>query len=127
MKVEVLDAPINGHGGKRAGAGRKTKEQEQAPENVSFNEWKARNERAKALTAEFNLEVEQGKYVERAAYVQAMATAYASIAQTLRSIPDHLERRLGIAPELAEEIGRQIDDSLSNLATEFELLGGGDA
>lgn len=125
--IEVLDAPINGHGGRRKGAGGRTKEQLAEPNAVAYNEWKARSERAKALNGELELKIKSGEYVERAAVIQATATAYASVAQTLRSIPDHLERRLGISPELAEEIGRQIDESLSSLATEFELMGGGDA
>lgn len=125
MQVEIIDAP--GHGGARKGAGRKPAGYEKPPEKVQYDEWKARSERATALQRELDLKVNEGKYVARDAVVQATATAYASVAQTLRSIPDHLERRLGIAPELAEEIAKQIDETLSTLADEFELMGGGSA
>lgn len=125
MQVEIIGAP--GHGGARKGAGRKPAGYEKPPEKVQYDEWKARSERATALQRELDLKVNEGKYVARDAVVQATATAYASVAQTLRSIPDHLERRLGIAPELAEEIAKQIDETLSTLADEFELMGGGSA
>lgn len=125
MQVEIIDAP--GHGGARKGAGRKPAGYEKPPEKVQYDEWKARSERATALQRELDLKIAEGKYVARDAVVQATATAYASVAQTLRSIPDHLERRLGIAPELAEEIAKQIDETLSTLADEFELMGGGSA
>lgn len=125
MQVDIIDAP--GHGGARKGAGRKPAGYEKPPEKVQYDEWKARSERATALQRELDLKVNEGKYVARDAVVQATATAYASVAQTLRSIPDHLERRLGIAPELAEEIAKQIDETLSTLADEFELMGGGSA
>lgn len=125
MQVEIIDAP--GHGGARKGAGRKPAGYEKPPEKVQYDEWKARSERATALQRELDLKIAEGKYVARDAVVQATATAYASVAQTLRSIPDHLERRLSIAPELAEEIAKQIDETLSTLADEFELMGGGSA
>ena len=125
MEFEIIDAP--GHGGARKGAGRKPAGYEKPPEKVAYDEWKARSQRADALQRELDLKINEGKYVERAAIVQATATAYASVAQTIRSIPDHLERRLGIAPDLAEEIGKLLDEALSTLADEFELMGGGDA
>jgi len=92
-----------------------------------FETARARNELAKAQINEIEAKVKAGQYVERAAVRQASAMAMSSIAQTLRSIPDLLERRLGIDPTLAEEIGRQIDESLNELAEEFRLMGGGDA
>lgn len=64
----------------------------------------------------------RGELVERADVRQASATAFATIAQSLRGIPDSLERRLGLAPEVAEEIGTLIDESLSALADELEKM-----
>lgn len=125
MEYEVVNKPVNGHGGARKGAGRKKADYVPPPEKVEFDEWRARNERAKALAGELELKIKAGEYVERASVIQACATAYASVAQTIRSIPDQLERKLGIAPELAEEIGRQLDEALGTLATEFEMMGGG--
>ena len=53
---------------------------------------------------------------------QASATALASLVQTLRSIPDNLERRLGVSPELAQAVGEMIDAALDTVADEFELM-----
>ena len=44
------------------------------------------------------------------------ATGYAMIAQTLRSIPDLLERRLALAPEVLGEIESIQDEALNALA-----------
>ena len=68
--------------------------------------------------------IKEGEYVKREAVREACATAFASIAQTLRSIPDLLERREGVAPETCETVSKTIDDALNNLAEEFELFGG---
>ncbi|SPC17383.1 hypothetical protein CO2235_90257 [Cupriavidus oxalaticus] len=115
----------NGHGGARSGAGRKPKEYVKPPVLEDFDEARARNERAKADLNELEFKIKSGEYVSRAAVVQATATAYSTIAQTLRSLPDHLERRLALAPDIAEEIGRQVDESLAELADVFERMGGG--
>lgn len=64
----------------------------------------------------------RGSLVERAEVRQASSTAFAAIAQTLRSIPDNLERRLGIAPEVAEEVGLLIDEALGALADELQAM-----
>ena len=53
---------------------------------------------------------------------EAMATAFAAISQGLRSMPDNLERRLGIAPEITEAIEAQMDDEMQALADRLESL-----
>lgn len=130
-EIEVLDSLFDSspptRGGKRAGAGRKPAGYVKPRPVQDFETARARNELAKAQINEIEAKVKAGQYVERAAVRQASAMAMSSIAQTLRSIPDLLERRLGIDPTLAEEIGRQIDESLNELAEEFRLMGGGDA
>lgn len=123
--IEVLDA-VPRHGGARPNSGPKKGGWKKSEEAVDFDKAKARHELAKAESAEIDLLVKKGEWVSREAVRQATATAYASLAQTLRSIPDLLERNLGIAPELAEDIGRQIDECLNGVATEFELMGGAD-
>ncbi|MBF6987244.1 DUF1441 family protein [Cupriavidus sp. IK-TO18] len=117
----------NGHGGARAGAGRKPKDFVKPEATVDFEEARARNESAKADLNELEFKIKSGEYVARVAVVQATATAYAAIAQTLRSLPDHLERRLALAPEVAEEIGRQIDEALGELAGVLEKMRGENA
>lgn len=98
------------------------------PEAIEdFEEARARNESAKADLNELEFKIKSGEYVARVAVVQATATAYAAIAQALRSLPDHLERRLALAPEVAEEIGRQIDEALGELAGVLEKMRGENA
>lgn len=75
-----------------------------------------------AQMAELDFQVKSGKYVARADVVQSNATAFATIAQTLRSIPDNLERRLGISPAVAEEIGFMIDEMMNGLADQMERM-----
>lgn len=117
----------NGHGGARTGAGRKPKDYVKPEAIEDFEEARARNESAKADLNELEFKVKSGEYVARSAVIQATATAYATIAQTLRSLPDHLERRLALAPEVAEEVGRQIDEALGELAAVFERMEANDA
>lgn len=124
--VEILDPAPKGfgaHGGKRAGAGRKPKGYETPPEKLDYDKAKARSEAAKADLAELDFKIKSGQYVERNTVVQVVATAYAAIAQTLRSIPDNLERK-GVAPEVCEKVGSHIDDTLNDLADQFKMLGG---
>lgn len=52
----------------------------------------------------------------------ATATALSALSQTLRSVPDNLERTLGLSPDIAQEVGRQIDAALDDMATRFEEL-----
>jgi phage terminase Nu1 subunit (DNA packaging protein) len=115
---ELVDE-IPRHGGRREGAGRP---RTRSAEAESFDKARARHEAAKAELAELDLKVKTGEYVARSAVRQAAATASASLAQTLRSIPDNLERRLGVAPEVAEEVGRAIDAALNDLADEFQMM-----
>ncbi|WP_354684434.1 DUF1441 family protein [Cupriavidus necator] len=117
----------NGHGGARLGAGRKPKDYVKPEAIEDFEEARARNESAKADLNELEFKIKSGEYVARVAVVQATATAYAAIAQALRSLPDHLERRLALAPEVAEEIGRQIDEALGELAGVLEKMRGDNA
>lgn len=45
------------------------------------------------------------------------------MAQTLRSVPDNLERKLGVSPEVALEVGILIDAALNDVAAKFEEMG----
>lgn len=128
-ELEILDALPSrspNYGGKRAGAGRKKKEVEEAADFADYGKARARHESAKATLAELDLKVKSGLYVSRDGVRQACATAMAAAAQTLRSIPDNLERKLGVSPTVAEEVGRQVDAVLNDLADEFEMMTGPD-
>ena len=113
----------NGHGGYRQGAGRRPRDYEPSGDQADLASAKARNEAAKADLNELDLRVKSGEYVSRAAVREATATALATLAQTLRSVPDNLERELNIAPDLADDIGKRIDAALDEVADEFEKLG----
>ncbi len=112
------------HGGSREGAGRKGPGYTPPPEKVDYDKAKARSETAKADMAELDYKIKSKQYVERAQVVQVTTTAYASVAQSLRSIPDNLERS-GVPPEVCEKISVYIDETLNDLAEQFEMLSGG--
>lgn len=134
--VEVFDRPLgaqqeprsSGRGGYRPGAGAKPAGYVKPPEVVALDKAKARKEAALAEKAEMELLVAKKQYGDRAAFRQAVATVIASFVQTARSIPDNLERKLGLSPEVTQQVGNMIDEALDNLADELELIaGGGDA
>ncbi len=109
-------------GGFRPGAGQKPAGYVKPQEMQDYDAARARNEAAKAELNEIEVLIKTREYGSRAAYRQAAATALASLAQTLRSVPDNLERRLGVSPEVAQEVGDQIDAALNDLASEFEMM-----
>lgn len=77
---------------------------------------------AKAELKAIEVEVKRGTLVERVAVQSAAATAQQLFAQTIRSIPDVLERTHGIRPEVVDVISRALDDALANLATDMEVM-----
>ena len=83
---------------------------------------KARKEAAHAAKAELEFRIKAGQYLPREAIRSAIAKAFQSVAQSLRSIPDNLERRLGISPEIAESVGIAIDETMGDLAHDLEQL-----
>lgn len=117
-----LRQPMNGHGGSREGAGR-FKDGERPPEVTAFNQSKARNESAKAQLNELKLLVETGRYVSRDAVRQASAATMAALAQSLRSIPDNLER-LGLGPEWCMKVQAVLDAAMADAAAGMEMMAG---
>lgn len=129
--MSAAESSVSGYGGARKGAGRKTKAQIaereraiEAGELPDYNAARARKEEALADLNELDYAIKSGEYVARIAVRQAAATALAALTQTLRGVPDNLERRLGVAPEVAEAIGKEIDSALADLASEFEAMAG---
>lgn len=104
------------------GGGRKPAGYTMPAERLEYEAARARNEAAKARLNELELARLRGEYVLRADVQQATATAWATAAQSLRSIPDNLERRLGVAPEVAGQIAEAIDAALDAVATKFEEM-----
>jgi phage terminase Nu1 subunit (DNA packaging protein) len=111
-----------GHGGHRPGAGGKPAGYVPPKERIDLDRERARNEKAKADLNELDLAVKRGEYVLRAEVRQATATALSALAQTMRSVPDNLERKLGVAPEVAQEVGVLIDAALDEVANQFEEI-----
>lgn len=83
---------------------------------------KARKEMAHAAKAELEFRIKDGQYLPREKIRGALAEAYQAVAQALRSIPDNLERKLGITPELAEIVSSAIDDAMGELAYAMEQI-----
>lgn len=126
-KPEAIEEPApfrDPRGGKRPNAGRKSAAVEagSADAHILYAKARAKKEAFQAQLAELEYKTKSGEYLPRADIRQAAATAYATIAQALRSIPDNLERRLGINAELAEEIGVLIDDAMNDLSSELERM-----
>lgn len=113
---------VSGHGGSREGAGRKPADYKPPPAKADLDTAKARNESAKADLAELELRIKSGEYVARSEVREVAATALAVLSQSLRSVPDNLERRLGTNPELAAEVGSLIDSALDEVADAFEQM-----
>lgn len=89
-----------------------------------FNKAKARNEYWKAELAEQDFRRKEGELLDRAQVEQAAATVLATIAQTLRSIPDNMERVAGLTPEQAEEAENIVDSLCLSLHDKLKELGG---
>lgn len=115
----------HGHGGARAGAGRPPgsgTNAERAAARHDFEAERARHEKIKADEREFEFAVKRGEYLPRAVQQSAAATALAVLTQALRSIPDNLERSLGLSPEAVEQVGVEIDNALAEVAAAFRMM-----
>lgn len=117
---------VNGLGGARPGAGRKPAGYQKPPEAVEFDRERTRNERAKADLNELEFKIKSREYVPRAAVQQAAATLLASLAQSLRSLPDTLERKFNLPPNVTERIGMEIDFQLESISEDLKMLTSGD-
>lgn len=53
---------------------------------------------------------------------QVIPTTYSAIAQSVRAIPDNLERRLSLPPEAIEQVAEAIDHALEDLADRMGKL-----
>lgn len=117
------DRPLHtGWGGARPGAGAPTKDRVKSTDQKDLDHHKARHEKVKADLAELDYRTKVGELVSRAAVTTASATMLATFAQSMRTIPDSLERKFALAPEITEAIGRDIDDSLDAMADLFAMM-----
>ena len=66
------------------------------------------------------MQVKDRELIEAAELEEDIGTAYASIAQTLLSLPDLLERRAGLPPEAAEQAEIVIHEAMTDLADRLQ-------
>ena len=116
--------PRRANGGAREGAGRKPLGYQKPKEIVDFDQARARKEAALADKYELEYKIQSGEYVSRDSVKQASATVLSTIAQTLRSVSDNLERR-GIAPEVCVLVDATISEVLADAAKDLALLSEG--
>lgn len=69
------------------------------------------------------LQVRDRELIPAAEVAQVVATAFAAIANELRAIGDHLERRGDATAEQAERISQAIDTAMDGLADRLATLG----
>lgn len=113
-----------GWGGYREGSGAKPADYEPPEGRKDYERERADHERVKREQREFKLAQERGEYLPRVTQQQAAATALAVLSQSLRSIPDNLERACGLTPEQAEVAQQQVDAALSEVAAAFKAMVG---
>lgn len=107
-------------GGRREGSGNVP-----APEGrADFELERAAHEKVKREQREFKLACDRAEYLPRDAQRQAAATALAVLTQSMRSVPDNLERICSLTPEQAELAQQMIDAALSEVALAFKAMGG---
>lgn len=125
-KIEISDIDGNfpkkeTRGGARVGAGRKPPAYVKPQETMDFDKAKARKETALADLHELDYKVKSGQYVSRNSVKQATATIMAALAQGIRSLPDHLERR-GVEPKVCVQIDAAITEALADTGKALEVL-----
>lgn len=83
---------------------------------------KARAQAADAAKKELEYRIKAGQYLPREDVKRALAEVFQAVAQGLRSIPDNIERKLGVSPDVAEAIGVYIDEALADLSYALEEI-----
>ncbi len=106
----------SGRGGARAGAGRKPDGFVKPESAQAFDSAKARKEKSLADMHELNYKIKSGEYIPRAAVREASATLLSNLAQSLRGVPDNLERKFNLSPEIAVEVEKVINASLADVS-----------
>lgn len=111
-----------GRGGSRANSGTRPEGEEKSTAQQDYDNEKARHEKIKADEREFKLQALRGEYVARAAVQQASATAVSVLSQSLRSIPDNIERAHALPPEVIDAIARMVDEALTEASAAFQAM-----
>jgi phage terminase Nu1 subunit (DNA packaging protein) len=104
--------------------GPKQKGSPEADAQRSYEQERAAHETVKREEREFKLAIMRGEYLPREAQRQAAATLVAVLTQGLRSIPDNIERKYAVTPEILDAITEQIDAGLLECANALRALSG---
>lgn len=115
-----------GRGGARPNSGPRGDGEEKTTAQQDYDNEKARHEKIKADEREFKLAALKGEYVERSAVQQASATALSVLSQSLRSIPDNIERSHALAPDVIDAIAQMVDAALMEASVAFQAMAPGD-
>jgi terminase small subunit / prophage DNA-packing protein len=80
-----------------------------APGQLDGRQERARLDRAKANLAEDNLMLRRGQLIPAEDFRQALSDAFKTVAMTLESLPDLLERDAGLPPQAVDKTIQIID------------------
>jgi phage terminase Nu1 subunit (DNA packaging protein) len=105
-----------GRGGARPNSGPKPPGYVKPQETKDYEIARARKEAALADMHELQFKIKSGEYVSRTAVREATATLLSNLAQSLRSLPDNLERKYSLPPEVVSAIERDVDGTLSDIS-----------
>ncbi|QRM19713.1 DUF1441 family protein [Dechloromonas sp. TW-R-39-2] len=75
---------------------------------------------ADAKLKEQQLHIRTGEYMLRDAYKNATATAYATCAQAILSLPDNLERKCGLSSDQVETVENIVTNILDTLYSDMK-------
>jgi phage terminase Nu1 subunit (DNA packaging protein) len=71
----------------------------------------------------WDLQVRARELIPVAEVEQVVATAFAAVASGMRSIPDNLERKHGIAADVAERVEAFLNEAMDAMADRLSVLG----
>lgn len=110
------DTQSDGRGGARPGAGRPRSDNEHANErarhSAAYWKEKAKRERHLAAIAEAESMARMGQYYDRDEVRRTVQTMLSALTETMRTIPDLLERKTGLTPDQAAFEAHIIDEAL---------------
>jgi phage terminase Nu1 subunit (DNA packaging protein) len=73
------------------------------------------------------LQIKDRQLIHRAEIEQAVATAFAALAQEMKAITDNLERRFGITPEIIEAVEESLHVGMEGMRDRLATLSPNDA
>lgn len=119
---------VGQHGGKRKGAGRPpgikgTNHKANGDPYFILAKAKAKRESYKAVLTEIEYKQKTGELYEKDEVIRVVSTAFNAIVQSLRSLPDNIERTTGCSPEIVQAIEEMIDNETEALASRLSKLG----